>query len=79
MLVLQRPDVTIVGGLQQWRKLGRHVKKGEKGCYMWVPLGTRETDEQGMMHTDMPDEKRFKLVAVFDVSQTEEISKEEAA
>src|SRR5262245_41230196 len=71
MLVHQRPDVTIVGGFQQWKRVGRMVKKGEHGCYIWIPLGTRETDDQGMTRTDMPDEKRFKLVAVFDVAQTE--------
>jgi antirestriction protein ArdC len=78
MAVLQRPDVTIVGGFRQWQQVGRKVKKGEHGLYIWIPLGTRETDDQGLTRTEMPDERRFKLVAVFDVSQTEEMEEEHA-
>lgn len=72
MLAFQRPDATIVGGFQQWKRVGRKVKKGEHGSYVWIPLGGRRTDEAGLTQTQMPDERRFKLVAVFDVSQTEE-------
>jgi hypothetical protein len=74
LLILQREDVTIVGGFQQWRRLGRQVKKGEKGCYMWIPLGSRGEagTGEGAGDRQFPDERRFRLVAVFDVAQTEE-------
>ena len=66
MVVNQMEDATIIGGLHQWREQGRKVRKGEHGLYIWVPAGER--DAQGQ--TVFVDEKRFVLVAVFDVSQT---------
>jgi antirestriction factor ArdC-like protein len=79
MLAFQRPDATVVGGFQQWKRVGRKVKKGERGSYIWIPLGTRETDGAGQPQTAMPDERRFKMVAVFDLSQTEAMEEEEGS
>jgi len=76
MLIFQRGDATIVGGVRQWNTVGRKVKKGEHGSYIWVPMGRRETDDQGTTHVDMGDERRFKMVAVFDVAQTELMEEE---
>jgi len=73
MLAFQRPDATIVGGFRQWQQVGRKVKKGERGCYIWIPLGDRSTPGEAV-----PDERRFKLVAVFDVSQTEPLDAEDS-
>jgi antirestriction protein ArdC len=75
MVAAQRPGITIIGGFQQWKRLGRAVRKGEKGVYIWVPLGPRsESDRSG--DGTAPDERRFRLVAVFDVSQTDEETQE---
>ena len=62
-------DVTIIGGFQQWRRQGRQVRKGEHSTMsIWVPKTARE-QENGTA----PDERRFVLVAMFDISQTEEL------
>jgi hypothetical protein len=78
MLAHQRPDATVIGGFQQWKRLGRAVRKGEKGSYIWVPLtsGTQEADHEGA--EDAATRQRFRLVAVFDVSQTDEDPQEES-
>jgi len=78
MLAHQRPDATVIGGFQQWKRLGRAVRKGEKGSYIWVPLaaGTQETGSEG--EEDTATRPRFRLVAVFDVSQTDEDPQEES-
>jgi len=59
--------LAIVGGCRQWGKAGRKVVKGEKAAgYIYVPMGqeVKEDGEEGRM--------KFRLVPVFDVSQTEE-------
>ena len=38
MIAVQKPDATHVAGFQTWRKLGRFVKKGEKGIAILAPL-----------------------------------------
>lgn len=57
-----------VAGYQAWQKLGRQVRKGEKGIQILAPL-TR------IVEADDGDEERrvvgFKTVHVFDHSQTE--------
>lgn len=38
LLMLQRPNATVCGGFQQWLKVGRCVRKGEKALALWVPV-----------------------------------------
>lgn len=57
--------VTIVGGYNQWRSSGRHVRAGEKALYMLAP-SVRQTKE-GLEDT------YFVSVAVFDVAQTDAV------
>ncbi len=35
LIALQRPDATQVAGFHAWLRLGRHVRKGEKGIEFW--------------------------------------------
>jgi hypothetical protein len=67
----QRPDASIIGGFHQWRKNGRHVRKGEKAISIWIPLikanASSNTDE---VSTD--EQINFRLQSVFDISQTDE-------
>ncbi|MCA9643799.1 MAG: hypothetical protein KC492_24065, partial [Myxococcales bacterium] len=37
LITMQRPDATRVAGFHAWRKLGRQVRKGEKGIAIMVP------------------------------------------
>ena len=62
----QRPDATLVAGFRTWQKLGRRIKKGEKGIPIFAPMRIR-TERR-----DQEEEKIiYKVVYVWDVSQTE--------
>lgn len=69
LLIMQRAQVSVVGGFQQWRQAGRIVRKGEKALALWIPVTRKETDESGE-ETVNPG---FRIANVFDISQTEEI------
>jgi antirestriction protein ArdC len=58
-----------VAGFRAWLKLGRAVRKGEKGLAIFAPMRMKERDQDG----DERGESRvlFRVVHVFDVSQTE--------
>jgi len=68
----QRSNCTIVGGFGQWKKAGRFVRKGETGMALWIPIKGKADDNE-----EQPDELRFILGTVFDISQTEEMQVEE--
>ena len=69
MIFLQRPDASLVKGFQEWKKLDRYVKKGEKAIKILAPLIRKVEDEK------TKQEKKviygFRRVSVFDVQQTE--------
>ena len=61
-----------MAGFHTWHKLGRHVRRGEKGITIFAPIlrwqkapenGTREISEEVVLG--------YRMCAVFDVSQTE--------
>jgi len=60
---------THVAGFRAWLKLGRAVRKGERGLSIWAPMRVKARDQNG----EETDEKRtvFRIAKVFDVSQTE--------
>lgn len=64
----QRPDATIVQGFHGWKRLGRSVKKGEKGIGITAPMAYREAEQVG---SDDRVIRGFRVVHVFDVEQTE--------
>lgn len=44
-------DLSVVGGVQQWRKAGRRIKKGEKGLTIWFPRVKKAGSEKGEEET----------------------------
>jgi len=40
LILAQRPDATRVAGFRTWKRLGRHVRKGEHGLTIIVPRGS---------------------------------------
>jgi hypothetical protein len=72
LILLQFPKATCVAGIKTWNKLGRYVKKGEKGiaivapCYKKEKVKTEEGEEKEVMVLT-----GFRTVYVFDISQTE--------
>ncbi|WP_331727525.1 ArdC-like ssDNA-binding domain-containing protein (plasmid) [Kitasatospora sp. NBC_00374] len=76
MILMQCPQATAVCSYNQWQERGRQVIKGEKSIRINAPMtGKRKDEETGKVATDKDgNEKtyiRFKLVPVFDASQTE--------
>jgi len=73
------PDATDVAGFHTWKKLGRTVKKGEKGIPIFAPIWVKrkpEADHEGITEeTEGNDSEQkkmfFRVVYVWDVSQTE--------
>lgn len=84
LITEQCPDATDVRPMGEWNRAGRHIRKGEKAIKILAPLRYRtdpETDDDtdsathtdGAGATDRPGRqvRGFKLVSVFDVTQTE--------
>jgi len=38
LIMFQKPDATVVAGFRKWKEMGRHVRKGEKGIAILVPV-----------------------------------------
>jgi hypothetical protein len=83
LIAVQNPDASNVGGLRLWNSLGRRVRKGEKGIAILAPClykGSADK-ESSQQPTSGADEGKgesgpralrgFRVVHVFDVSQTE--------
>jgi len=72
LIGLQMPNATRVAGFHTWKKLGRFVKKGERGIIIVAPLVLRkENDSEDESRTDIAEVNGFKCVYVFDISQTD--------
>jgi antirestriction protein ArdC len=76
LIGFQKPSATHVAGFRTWQKLGRHVKKNEKGIAIMAPIAWRRK----MAHADDKENTKerkeetalaFKTAYVFDISQTD--------
>lgn len=69
LIWFQRPDATLCAGYRQWQKVNRYVKKGSTGIAIFAPMWFKQKD------TDADDDEayllRFRIVHVFDASQTD--------
>lgn len=65
LVLSQQSDATIVGGFRQWKQKGRQVRKGARGCAIFVPKW-KESEDGGI-----PDEKHFLMITVFDITMTD--------
>lgn len=66
----QRPEATRVAGFKTWEKLGRRVKKGERGIMIFCPRVKRLGVERAGT-TEEETQIYFSTGYVFDISQTE--------
>ena len=77
LILMQRPDATMVAGYRKWQKdFNRQVRRGEKSIGILAPIQhkavVRETDKETGEVTDHEHVwNSFKVVSVFDVSQTD--------
>jgi len=72
LITLQRSDAKHVAGYRTWQKLGRQVKKGEKGILIMAPIVYRRRKAKEQKAEENDDRTvGFKAAYVFDVSQTD--------
>ncbi len=72
LIARQRPDARRVAGYQTWRKLGRFVRKGEKGIAIIAPLVRRKsTDEIEEASQNVRVVAGFKVAHIFSEEQTD--------
>lgn len=67
LLAYQAEAITVVGGFQQWKKHNRQVSKGQRALGIWIPKLSKDDENK--------DPSYFIFGSVFDISQTEEITK----
>jgi hypothetical protein len=75
----QKPTATHVAGYGTWRELGRFVKRGEKGIQILAPMvGYRRRKDDTNQNAEADTNPKpalvligFRIVHVFDISQTE--------
>jgi antirestriction protein ArdC len=71
LITRQRPDARRVAGYQTWRKLGRYVRKGEKGIAIIAPLVHRKPDEESEKARTERGIVEFKVAHTFSEEQTD--------
>lgn len=69
LIVMQRPDASHVAGFNAWKKLGRFVRKGEKGIAIIAPMILKR--DEARLESDKDTIVRFKVAHVFDITQTD--------
>lgn len=68
LILSQFPEATELNGYKKWRERGYQVRKGAKAIFIWAPrYGKKKNTEDD---DDSPVFKGFKLVPVFDITQT---------
>ncbi len=68
----QFPEATYVAGIKTWNELGRYVKKGEKGIAILAPcFRKKEIETEEGEKEEIKVLSGFRIVHVFDISQTE--------
>jgi hypothetical protein len=71
LIAFQRPTATHVAGFHTWKKLGRSVRKGEKGIFILAPIVRKGDSPDPELQTPDRVLVGFRGCAVFDYSQTE--------
>src|SRR6202049_4911010 len=72
LIASQKPAATHVAGFHAWHKLGRFVKKGEKGIFILAPTVRRKNESAEQNQTDESSTTvGFRAAYVFDISQTD--------
>src|ERR1700684_640118 len=68
----QNPTATHVAGFHTWHKVGRFVKKGEKGILILAPIVRSRKQSVEQTETDESSTAvGFRAAYVFDISQTD--------
>lgn len=68
LILMSKPNATHVAGFNAWKKMGRYVKRGEKGIAILAPMIYREDPDD---EDSLKVLRGFRVVHVFDISQTD--------
>lgn len=75
LIVMQRPDATVVRGFHAWKDVDRKVRKGAKGIAILAPAGSKDAEAPS---EEKPEGEKgrqfFKITYVFDISDTEPVT-----
>jgi hypothetical protein len=72
LIMMQKPDASRVAGFNQWKSMGRYVKRGEKGIAIFAPLTRKiQTTDVDGSESAFYRLYGFRVVYTFDVSQTD--------
>jgi antirestriction protein ArdC len=71
LICSQRPEATHVAGFHAWLKMGRRVRKGEKGLVILAPMVGRKKADDTLTEDEQTRLFGFRAAHVFDVSQTD--------
>ena len=71
LIASQAPEATQVAGFRTWKKCGRYVRKGEHGIAIFAPCPFKRTETDDAGNEQTTEGMFFKVVHVFDVSQTD--------
>jgi len=72
LIASQKPTATHVAGFHAWHKLGRFVKKGEKGILILAPIVRPKAQSTEQDETDESSTAvGFRAAYVFDITQTD--------
>jgi antirestriction protein ArdC len=73
LIAMQKPTATHVAGFHTWHKLGRFVKKGEKGILIIAPVVRRKETTEAQESETAEDRSvvAFRGACVFDITQTD--------
>ncbi len=74
LIMLQKPEASLVAAFGKWKQLGRTVNKGEKGIAILAPMTFRNKQSENEDEEEQDEAETrtlgFRKVYVFDVSQT---------
>lgn len=75
LIAFQCPHATQVAGYRKWQEMNRHVMRGEHGIRILAPVTITVDADGNRVKPRTPGSKQivvgFKVVSVFDVSQTD--------
>lgn len=67
LIAMQCPTASRVAGYRTWQKLGRQVRKGERGIAIFAPCPFHREVASASGESEMVDGVYFRIVHVFDV------------
>ena len=68
LIQAQMPNATHVAGFHAWLKLGRHVRKGEKGIVILAPMVGKKRNSEGLDEDAATRLYGFRAAHVLNVS-----------